>query len=193
MYKQFYINVILFMVNQQGLMKQHNFKLIIGLGNPGEKYRGTYHNIGSEAIHIMIDKDSANKPFPAQNGCFLDPDQKHPTIYLIPPVYMNESGNAVIETMKRFNITLDKVLIIHDDADIKAGAYKLSYGKSGAGHGGVQSIIRALSTKNFWRLRIGVRGEHAGKAGNFVLQKISAEDKTKIEEALLKIQASYSK
>jgi len=105
---------------------------------------------------------------------------------------MNESGRVVSSAMKHFNVKSEEILIIHDDSDIETGSYKLSYGAGSAGHNGIKSIIECLGTEGFWRLRIGIRGMHVEKAGDFVLQKISPRDKEKLEEALSKIQTSYS-
>jgi len=174
-------------------MEQLNFKLIVGLGNPGKQYEGTYHNVGSEAVRMIINKNSADKHFSIWNGCFFEQGQKESIVYLIPVVYMNESGSAILETTKQFKITPDKILVIHDDSDIEVGKYKLSRGQGSAGHSGVQSIIRSLGTKDFWRLRVGVRGINTGKAGDFVLRKITSADKAKIKKVLLEIQVSYSK
>ncbi len=96
---------------------------------------------------------------------------------------MNESGKAVKEAMKYFKIKPEEILIVHDDSDIELGKYKISFGRGSAGHNGVQSIINNLKTKNFWRLRIGVRPTTNNrrpttqiKAGDFVLKKISKKN-----------------
>ncbi len=97
---------------------------------------------------------------------------------------MNESGGFVKKIVKKNNVKPEELLIIHDDSDIKMGEYKLSFGRSSAGHRGVQSIIDSLKTKNFWRLRIGIghgptRTPHGlvrKKASEIVLKKISKAD-----------------
>ncbi len=97
---------------------------------------------------------------------------------------MNKSGKAVAEAKKRFKVKSEEILIIHDDSDIELGKYKFSFGRGSAGHKGIESIIKALKTKNFWRLRIGIRSKKVGlsaearraKAEDFVLKKITKKD-----------------
>ncbi len=132
-------------------------RLIIGLGNPDKEYGKTYHNVGFLAVNFLAENSSARKLIKSE-------------------VYMNESGGFVKKTIKKNNAKPEEVLIIHDDSDIKMGEYKLSFGRSSAGHRGVQSIIDSLKTKNFWRLRIGIRKNKKQKASEIVLKKISKAD-----------------
>jgi len=116
---------------------------IIGLGNPGKEYENTRHNIG----FIFVDELSKRWK-----------TSKFNTLILVKPqTFMNKSGQAVLALIKKFKIKPENILIIHDDIDILWGNYKLSFGRSSAGHKGVESIIKALKTKNFWRLRIGIQ------------------------------------
>jgi PTH1 family peptidyl-tRNA hydrolase len=141
-------------------MKQEDIKLIISLGNPDKKYDQTYHNVG----HMMIDK--------LGEGIQSD-------------VFMNHSGKFVKEAMKNKNLKPKNILIVHDDSDIHLGKYKFSFGRNAAGHKGVIDIINHLKTKDFWRLRIGVRNPKEKvrvKAEEMVLKKISATHKKILEE-----------
>ena len=124
-----------------------NTRLIIGLGNPGKKYEKTYHNAGFLFIDYLTDSQQPNRPI----AKLLKSD-----------VFMNQSGNFVKTAFKKFSIKSGKIkpeelLIAHDDSDIELGKYKISFDRSSAGHKGVESIIKELKTKNFWRLRIGIR------------------------------------
>ncbi len=149
-------------------------KLIIGLGNPGKEYEKTYHNVGFLAIDFLA---------------------KNPPIakLLKSGGYMNQSGLFVAKASKKYGAKPDEILIVHDDSDIELGKYKISFGRGSAGHRGVQSIIDALATKNFWRLRIGigkVAKKKAGlpaearqaKAGEIVLKKITKKDLEILEQ-----------
>lgn len=148
-------------------------RLIIGLGNPDKEYEKTYHNVG----FLFIDYITKNP----QTASILNSKSS----ILKSKVYMNESGGFVKKTAKQNNVKPEELLIIHDDSDIKIGEYKLSFGRSSAGHRGAQSIIDSLKTKNFWRLRIGIgreptrtsRGLVRKKAGEIVLKKISKTDR----------------
>jgi len=173
-------------------MTKHSFKLIAGLGNPGKSYINTYHNIGAETLYRIIGNKKLKKPFSIWKKELFEYIKIENCIYIIPLTYMNEAGKAIRAAAKRFNIQPKDILIIHDDTDIALGVYKLSHDRGSAGHNGIKSIISCLGTKNFWRLRIGVRGAHTIKASNFVLQKISPQDKELLEKVLLEIQASYT-
>jgi len=150
-----------------------NPKLVIGLGNPGSKYAKTYHNVGFLAIDYL-----AKNP-PISNS------QLPITKTLKSDVFMNESGKFVRQQLKKHGLKPENLVIVHDDADIELGKYKLSFARNSAGHRGAQSIIDSLGTKDFWRLRIGIgKKMKAGlpavarraKAGEFVLKKITKSD-----------------
>lgn len=100
------------------------------------------------------------------------------------------------KALKKHGAKPEEVLIVHDDSDIALGNFKLSFGRGSAGHKGVESIINALGTKNFWRLRLGIRPQERGgleaarkKAEEFVLRKISAKDRKTLGEVFEKTAA----
>ena len=182
-----------------------NIKIIIGLGNPGKKYGNTYHNAGILFIDYLINKISAKIKNPAPTGRG-SPNNigrqkskvksfefvKFNSLILVNPLtFMNESGKAVLAAIKYFSskkekIKPEEILIIHDDSDIELGNYKISFARGSAGHKGVDSIIKSLKTKNFWRLRIGIRLPKKvtsyklqvtrTKAEDLVLKKIKKDD-----------------
>ncbi|HEY4524003.1 MAG TPA: aminoacyl-tRNA hydrolase [Candidatus Paceibacterota bacterium] len=154
---------------------QQNKLIIIGLGNPGEDYARTYHNVG----HLFIDYLTGSKKQLKNAGSFLFKDDDR-CIFIKTSAYMNESGGVVKAILKRFHTLPINLLVVHDDSDIKIGIYKLSEAAGAAGHKGVESIIHALGGTNFKRLRIGIRPQEKRKtrlkAGEFVLRKISTAD-----------------
>lgn len=98
---------------------------------------------------------------------------------------MNDSGRFAMKELKKSGAKPEVLLIVHDDSDLALGAYKLQFGRGAAGHHGVENVQTVLKTKNFWRLRIGIRPavERARqKAERFVLKKISAADKKTLEQ-----------
>jgi len=149
-------------------------KIVIGLGNPGKKYKNTYHNAG----HTFIDYLEKNSPLPKEN-------------LLKSGVFMNDSGSYVASLVKKRKIARpEETLVVHDDSDLALGTYKFSFGRGAAGHKGIQSVIDALKTEDFWRLRIGIRKQESGirqKAGVFVLKKITLKDKNILKEVFEKI------
>ena len=141
------------------------YKAILGLGNTGSKYKNTYHNIGQ----LMADFLLENNIFP-ENVIIANNEG-----------FMNESGNSALKLLNKIGGQPEKLLVIHDDSDIELGKYKLSIDRSSAGHKGIEDIINKIGSKNFWRLRIGIRptGEETTgrmKAEEFVLRKIKKED-----------------
>lgn len=171
-------------------------KIIVGLGNPGEKYQKTRHNVGFMALDFWVEKYNlswqVNKKFNAE--ICKDGD----TILIKPLTYMNNSGQAVQAVMSYYNLLPKKLglvrkkdedlsnilTVIHDDLDIDFGSTKESTNSRSAGHNGVQSIINHIKTKNFKRIRIGIRNEileHAPTA-KFVLQRFNREEMEKIQK-----------
>lgn len=162
-----------------------NFKLIVGIGNPGEKYKNTYHNVGFLFVDYLksaLESREGDKPRTqsARNFRYVTLNGQ---IIAKSSVFMNESGSAVKEILKYFRLKPAEILVVHDDSDIELGNYKVSFDRSEAGHKGVESITRVLKTKSFSRLRIGVRQTSPLrlKAGEFVLKKINAKDKKLLE------------
>jgi len=102
---------------------------------------------------------------------------------------MNESGGFVKKMLRKKGVRPEALLVIHDDSDLNLGSFKLSFGRGSAGHKGAESVIRTLGTKDFWRLRIGIRPivGRRKKAGEFVLKKISAKDKKTLESVFAEI------
>jgi len=118
--------------------------LIVGLGNPGKKYEKTRHNVGFRVI------DELEKIYDlSQNKVIL----------LKPDNFMNNSGRAVKEYLNYEKIPVSNLIVIHDDIDLLFGDIRVSKDSSSAGHKGVQSIIDELKTKDFTRIRIGIRQE----------------------------------
>jgi len=138
-------------------MDKINIKLIVGLGNPGKEYENTRHNMG----FIFIDK--------------LSEQIKTNFIVEKPQTFMNKSGDAVLALSKLHKIKPENILIVHDDIDILWGKFKFSFGHSSAGHKGVESIIKALKTKNFWRLRIGIQPIRQAQGKSILKKHISAD------------------
>lgn len=147
----------------------NKIKLIIGLGNPDPEYEKTFHNVG----HLFVDNQMLNV-----KSQILKSD-----------VFMNKSGLFVKEVLKKEKVKVEELLIVHDDSDIELGRFKFSFGRNSAGHKGVQNIINQLKTKNFWRLRIGIRPAFAKasarrvKADELVLKKITPARMKELEKA----------
>ncbi|MDD4333388.1 MAG: aminoacyl-tRNA hydrolase [Patescibacteria group bacterium] len=201
-------------------------KIIVGLGNPGDKYKSTRHNAGFMAVDALAEKLglkwTLNKKFKAEiatdNSPLLGkertglPAQAGVRLILAKPqTFMNlsgESAQAILSYYKLLpkfslpslirrglggghkNTDLSQILtVIHDDLDIELRKFKTSIDSRSAGHNGVESIINHLKTKNFTRIRIGIKTEMREKipGDKFVLQKFSKEELTTINKVITEI------
>jgi len=131
--------------------------LIVGLGNPGQRYANNRHNVG---FHCL------NK-FARRHGLHFDKRQGrarigtgevagNSIIVAKPRTYMNRSGESVSLLMNRYHINLSNLVVIHDDLDLPPGKIRLSQGSSAGGHRGAESIIDCLDSQDFLRLRVGI-------------------------------------
>jgi len=132
-------------------------KLIVGLGNPGRGYAHNRHNIGFVCLNhfartqgIRFDRKQGK----ARIGIGEVAGSK--VVLARPQTYMNLSGQSVSRLMKKFNINLNDLLIIHDDLDLPLGKIRLRHGSSSGGHKGIDSIISSLGSQDFTRLRVGI-------------------------------------
>jgi PTH1 family peptidyl-tRNA hydrolase len=132
-------------------------KLIVGLGNPGRVYTDNRHNIGFICLNHFARTHSIKfdqKKSRARIG--LGKVVGNEVVLAKPQTYVNLSGQSVSRLVKRFNISLNDLLVIHDDLDLPLAKIRISYGSSSGGHKGINSIIQELGSRDFVRLRIGV-------------------------------------
>lgn len=178
-------------------------KLIVGLGNPDKKYFDTYHNIGfcfidklSAKLDIKVKKKECKsltgEGFIEKEEQQIDPKTgkiqtkitKEKIILAKPQTYMNLSGEAVLELVKKYKFSLDEILIVLDDIDIEAGTYRYRENGSGGTHNGLRNIVQLLKSQDFKRIRIGIGKDERMDLADYVLSKISKENKEKINEAM---------
>jgi PTH1 family peptidyl-tRNA hydrolase len=150
--------------------------LVVGLGNPKEKYEKTIHNAGFRVVSLLQEEEGFplfskdNTVDSLVSKGFIDDKE---VVLMKPLSFMNLSGGPVKKAVKKFNTNFEKLIIVHDDTDLPVGKIRLSSSRGAAGHNGVLSIIKAIGTKDFWRLRIGVSQEGSEKAKKIVLKKTS--------------------
>lgn len=116
---------------------------IIGLGNPGEEYAETRHNAGKMALEV-VEKKGAKGSSRLGGAKYIHQD-----------TFMNKSGTAVAKVVKS-KVALKKLIVIYDDLDLPLGSMKISFNRGSGGHKGLESIVRAVKTKEFIRIRIGI-------------------------------------
>ncbi len=161
--------------------------LIVGLGNIGEQYNNTRHNVGFAAVDLIckeynFDEFKTRKKALVSNGIINS--QK---ISLLKPLtYMNSSGIAVGEFISFYKIPSQNVLVIYDDMDIECGKTKLKFAGGSAGHNGIKSIDAHVGA-DYWRLRIGISKPKFTDISNYVLSKFNAEQLSIISGILQKI------
>lgn len=157
--------------------------IIVGLGNPGKKFENTRHNVGFMALDFFAEKNSF-PDFEIVKKYESLISEKDDIILVKPQTFMNESGRAVKSVFKNTKSTL---IIIHDDIDMPLGKLKISKDSGAGGHKGVESIIQALGSKDFIRLRIGIETDKEKKAEEVVLKKFTKEEQEVINTAISKV------
>lgn len=157
--------------------------IIAGLGNPGQEYEHTRHNIGREiAQAIRTAWDFPDFRFEKKWNAEVSEGKigREKVTIILPDTFMNKSGSAVGAALRFYKVKPKEFFAIHDDADILSGSAKLSFGKRSAGHKGVESVMRALKTREFWRFRIGIGTKRDVPAEKVVLRKWTPDEKRAI-------------
>jgi len=164
---------------------------VIGLGNPGKTYEGTRHNSGREAVLCFAAKQGIepfayNKKADALTTKSKIKNQKSKKItdilLVLPETFMNKSGSAMAKLF-RAKKENKELIVVHDDLDLPLGKIKISYGKNSGGHKGVESVMRALKTKKFVRIRIGICQASGKKPDQKKLLKNALSDLSKSKHA----------
>ncbi len=167
--------------------------LIVGLGNPGEKYLNTRHNLGFEVLDELRRKLELGQ-WSSEDKFKAEVAKNSEVILARPLTYMNMSGMAVSAIAKFFKIPQEKIIVVHDELDLLVGHMKIRHGGSDAGHHGVESIIKSLGTEDFIRVRLGIgadktlSGEHKlvdFNAEKFVMELFHPKEKSQVK-ALIK-------
>jgi PTH1 family peptidyl-tRNA hydrolase len=168
-------------------------QIIIALGNPGKKYENNRHNAGWLALDYIkndslfkneydYDAESAGvEKFNSKIYNFSAGSEKNYFVY--PQTFMNESGKAVQQILAFYKLMPKDILVLHDEIDLPLGTIRFTENSSSAGHNGIQSIIDALGTQEFRRIRIGVEGRETKSVPateDYVLQNFSSEELKKI-------------
>jgi len=176
-------------------------KIIVGLGNPGAQYDKTRHNVGFKILDSVLGE--VNWHLEKKFNAYVF--EKNGDLFVKPLTFMNRSGEAIAAILNYYHLLpkkmglfqkkdvdlTDVLTVVHDDLDIDFGKFKIALNSSSAGHNGVQSIINYLKTKNFKRIRVGIKTELKEKmpTDKFVLGHFSAAELKSIEELLPGISA----
>jgi PTH1 family peptidyl-tRNA hydrolase len=159
---------------------------IVGLGNPGKKYYRARHNIGFMVIEEIARRYAINfkgKANYRMGRGFIDGEE----ILLIEPLlFMNRSGIAVKDILSKFEIPLERLIIIHDDLDMEKGKVRIRRKGSSGGHKGIESIIQSVSSKDFVRLKIGIGRDEGVAPEDYVLSRFRRSEISLIKKTIEK-------
>ncbi len=162
--------------------------IILGLGNPGDRYTNTRHNVGDDAVRLVGTRVDAH--FKAgKNDAFVAETRISDIrcVLAIPVTFMNKSGQSAASLIKRFGITdSSRLIVVHDELDLEPGDTRLKMGGGLAGHNGLRSIAQHLGTNEFLRVRIGVgRPPSADRGGNWVLSKVPQRSRAELDSGVV--------
>ncbi len=172
-------------------------KLIVGLGNPGKEYTLSRHNVGFMCVSL----------FAKEHRIALDRKKAHarfgegevegvPVVLARPFTYMNRSGAAVKELVRKYDLKPEDLIVVHDDMDLPLGKIRIRVGGSSAGHKGINSIIAELGIEDFTRIRIGIghpevpeaeRGEGSPEVIDYVLGGFSRDEKQMLDKVIKRV------
>lgn len=155
--------------------------LIVGLGNPGIKYKRTRHNMGFRVLdELQKENDFPDFKFSKKFNSLISKKNtgKEKIILAKPKTFMNNSGQTVKKLSTYYSLPTISLIVVHDDIDLPLGKIRISKKRGSAGHKGVESIIKELGSKNFARLRIGIRNQESGVKNRwkFVLKNFIKEE-----------------
>lgn len=162
-------------------------KVIIGLGNPGDKYKGSRHNVGFEAVDKIAEEMelvfAMEKKFKAMVA------RGEEILLVKPETFMNRSGESVAKICGFYKVKGGQLWLIHDDLDIRLGDFKVSWGKGPKIHNGVNDVEEKLGMDSFWRIRIGVDNREGREISGekYVLGKFSSQEKEIVDQVIERV------
>jgi len=160
--------------------------LIVGLGNPGPEYEDTRHNLGFRVINELASRLGISS-LKSKHHSFIGEGKigDHKVILAEPQTFMNESGPAVRGLLSWYKLEIKNLMVIYDDVDLEVGKIRIREGGSAGGHHGVESVIAAIGTSEFARVRIGIGRENlTADVTDYVLQKIPPSQREPLDTAI---------
>jgi PTH1 family peptidyl-tRNA hydrolase len=161
-------------------------KIIVGLGNYGDKYAYTFHNMGFLAAEALADKLSLDFCYRECDASVAKGETEHGFVVIARPLtYMNLSGIAVKKLLQKYKATLGDLIVFCDDIDIERGKIRIRMKGSGGTHNGLKNIISVMGSGDFCRVRIGIgRSERAEDLADYVLSEVKKSDRPLLAEAI---------
>ena len=157
--------------------------LVVGLGNPGDEYRGSRHNLGAEVVELLAKRHGGRLRKRKERALVDEVTIDGRRVALaIPLTYVNDSGHAVGALVRRFGVDPEQLVVVHDELDLPVAELKVKSGGGLAGHNGLRSIVAHLHTQDFQRVRIGVGKPVSKERGaDHVLNRFSKRERAEIE------------
>ena len=158
--------------------------IIVGLGNPGDKYEKTRHNVGFNVIDLLAKEYSIDVSKIKHKALIGEGRVGTEKVILVKPMtYMNLSGESVADICNYYNIDLENLIVIYDDIDLDVGKIRIRKKGSGGTHNGMRSIVKCLGTTDFPRVRVGVSKPEPGRdLANFVLSRFSKDEEVDLKD-----------
>ena len=159
--------------------------IIGGLGNPGDKYEKTRHNVGFNVIDLLAKEYSIDVSKLKHKALIGEGRVGTEKVILVKPMtYMNLSGESVVDICNYYNVDLENVIVIYDDIDLDVGKIRIRKKGSGGTHNGMRSIIKCLGSNEFPRVRVGISKPKNGQdLADFVLSRFAKEDEKSLNES----------
>jgi PTH1 family peptidyl-tRNA hydrolase len=159
--------------------------VIVGLGNPGEKYAGTRHNAGALVIEELAARLGA-KLKSHRSGCLVAEGSLggEKIVAARPTSYMNESGRPTRQLTQFYKAPIEQLIVVHDELDIPFGDIRIKDGGGTAGHNGLRSVAANLGSKDFTRVRFGIGRPRGGDAVDYVLQRFSGSERKELPDLI---------
>jgi len=158
--------------------------LVVGLGNPGEQYEFTPHNVGFQVIDRLAELNAirvTRKESDAKVGSGMVSGKR--TLLAKPQTFMNESGRSVNGLLGRYELKPDRLIVVYDELDLPWGSLRIRPNGSAAGHNGMKSVIAHVGTQMFPRVRVGVDlGKEGGRGPDYLLSRLKRSHRQEMDE-----------
>jgi len=168
--------------------RPHGLRAVVGLGNPGERYRDTRHNLGFRVVAELGRRMGVASDRLECNALVGEADRGAGVLIVLPQTYMNRSGNALRCLAERHELSPERVLVVYDEVQLPLGRLRLRPGGSPGGHRGMESVVESLRSDRIPRLRLGCAGATGPPGGDelveYVLAPFDPEEHQAVEEMI---------
>ena len=157
--------------------------LVVGLGNPGDEYRGSRHNVGAEVVELLAERHGGRLRKRKERALVDEVTIDGRRVALaVPLTYVNDSGDAVGALVRRFGVSPEQLVVVHDELDLPVAELKVKSGGGLAGHNGLRSIVAHLHTQDFQRVRLGVGKPVSKERGaDHVLNRFGKRERAEVD------------